>query len=163
MKRQHLLKIDAVIILLSVAVLFVFAEYSRPLVISPIDDFETLNNSVLFSFKNAEYLLIDDNPEFTSPEELYVKDNLVINLKPGIYYWKVKGFLQSSIRRIAVVSEVGLILRENAGDYEVVNTGNTKLELDYIENDSVTENKFLDIKESAEVYGDEIRGREYEA
>jgi hypothetical protein len=80
-------KIDLVIVLFSVFSLIFLVGYSRPLVIAPIENFETTDSKILFSIEKASKLVIDDNPQFTTPEEYEVYDGMKIDLEPGTYDW----------------------------------------------------------------------------
>ena len=110
---DRIYKIDLVIIVVSLAVLIFLVGYARPLVIAPLDDYETLDTEILFLIEKAESLLIDDNLDFTTPEEYFVEDGIKIDLHPGTYYWKAVGVLNSEIRTLTIKSEVSLELRES--------------------------------------------------
>ena len=191
-KHKHIKAIDYILIVGTLISLFgIFYQYyytegkGQPIALSPEDGFET-TRSVLFEFENAETILIDDNIEFTSPEKFEVKNNFVINLKPGKYYWKLAGNGESEIkkslsqhfglldaqdarlekkhldiRQLSVESEVSLEVRESEvekGKYNVVNVGNEELEVDVFEFGKLKENIILDIYESREVSGNKFIG-----
>ena len=160
--NKHILALDFIVVVGSLLIVAGLVGYSRPLAIAPISDFNTTETSVLFEFEKANLILIDDNPEFTSPEEIFVKDNLVINLKPGVYYWKVQGTLQSEVRKLTIESEVDLRLRKGAekDNYEIVNAGNTRLNVDIYENNVLTKNVVLGVEETKEVSGTKFIGGE---
>jgi hypothetical protein len=158
MKNKHIIVIDLFLVVGSLLVIAGFIGYSTPLVIAPIDGFNTTDTSVLFSFDRAEVVLIDDNIKFTSPQEIHVENNIVINLKPGVYYWKVKGALSSEVRQLTIESEIDLKLRESEKGYEVVNSGNENLEVDIYEQGRFTGNVVLNIDESKEVSGTKFVG-----
>src|SRR3989338_2677839 len=86
-------------VLLSGAIL---VGYSRPLVISPIDELNTYDKQVIFSLERGSSILIDDNADFSSPERIFFEDNLSINLKPGIYNGEVEEKINSRIYRLKV-------------------------------------------------------------
>lgn len=155
MQHKHIKIIDFVILAGTLISLLFVIGYARPLVIAPVDEFVTTNSSVLFEFRKADVILIDDNSAFSSPEKIYAKDNLVINLKPGIYYWKVQGALDSEIRQFTINSEVELKLRKSEKEdvYEIVNAGNTRLNVEVYENGSLKENIVLGVDESKESSG----------
>jgi hypothetical protein len=160
--RKKIIAIDLLVLVGSLVIIAATVGYARPLVIAPIDDFETTATAVLFSFKKADVILIDDNLAFSSPQEIFVENNLVVNLKPGEYYWKVKGALSSEVRKLRIVSEIDLKLRKSGENYEVVNSGNTKLEVDIYESDEFTEKVVLGIDEGEEISGTKFIGREGE-
>lgn len=140
--------IDFLIIVGTLATLFFSIGYVQPLLIQPIDGLETTNSSVLFSFEKASAILIDDNPEFSSPDVINARNDAVINLKPGIYYWKLDGVLESDVRKFTILSEIELKLREFEDGYEVVNAGNTRLNVDIYSEDVLTGSIVLDAGES---------------
>ena len=161
--KKYILGIDLLVVVGTLVVIAILVGYARPLVIAPTDELSTRNTAVLFSFEKANLILIDDNLEFSSSEEIYVEDNLVINLKPGVYYWKVVGALPSEVRKLTIESEVDLKLRRVAsGDdsYEIVNSGNTELNVDVYQGEELTGNVVLGVDEHKEVSGTKFVGRE---
>ena len=163
MNSKHLLILDLVIVLGSLGIIAGIMGYSRPLVISPLDNEITSNGAVIFSFEDANKILIDTNLEFTSPQEIYVTDNIIINLKPGEYYWKAVGLSSSEIRKLTVESSIDLSLRPNGQDgFEVVNSGNTPLDVEIYANGAFSGKLFVDVDESVYADGDKFIGRENE-
>ena len=160
--KKKIIILDLIFVVGSLFVIALLVGYSKPLVIAPIDELETTNAAVLFEFEKADLILIDDNLKFSSPQKFYAEDNLVINLKPGVYYWKVQGTLGSEIRELTVKSEVDLKLKKSAVNesYEIVNAGNTKLNVDVYENGLFTGNVVLDVDEEEEVSGTKFVGGE---
>jgi hypothetical protein len=165
MKTGLIYTIDLVIISATALVLLFLFNNTSPMIIAPLNEEKMSSSAVLFSFKNAEYILIDDNIEFTSPEKIFVKDNLLINLEPGIYYWKIKGIRESEIRKLAIISRVDLRLKQseendsiNNNFYEVINAGTEKLNVDVYENESITGMFILDTEASMNNSGDKFIG-----
>lgn len=150
--------IDTLLIVVSLIGIMFLVGYSQPLVIAPVDNLETTNSSVLFEFGNANEILIDDNIQFSSPEIIYAKDNLIINLKPGKYYWKLKGVGESEVRTLTIISEVELKLRKSKGGYEVVNAGNTLLDVDVYSDGELKERVVLDVDDVVSVSGSKFVG-----
>jgi hypothetical protein len=69
----------------------------------------------------SKTIMIDDNPEFTSPVTL--KENQEATLEPGDYYWKTTGL--STTNSFKINSEVGIIVRRVSNDsFNIENTGN---------------------------------------
>jgi hypothetical protein len=161
-ERKHIIAIDFAVVFGSLFVIALLVGYTQPRVIAPIDGYFTNNSSVLFSFEKADLILIDNNLEFSSPQEIYVENNFVINLKPGIYYWKVVGALESAVRELTIQSEVSLKLVEDGEKVSVVNSGNTPLNVDIYENGALSGNIVLDVNEREEVSGEKYVGRENE-
>jgi hypothetical protein len=158
--KKHIIALDFIFVVGALLLIAGLVGYARPLVIAPIDDLTTTDGSVLFEFEKANLILLDDNLEFNSPQEIYAEDNLVINLKPGTYYWKVAGTLESTARKLTIQSEIELKIRDADDKYELVNSGNTRLNVDVYENDEFTESVILGVDEDKEVSGTKFVGRE---
>ena len=137
-------KIDLVLVVVSLVVLMGLVGYARPLVIAPLDDYES-SGEVLFLIEKADYLLVDDNVDFTTPERYEVRDGLEIELIPGEYYWKAVGVFGSNVRTLTINSVVSLELREVDGGFGVVNGGNVRLNVDVYDGDELIERKKLGI------------------
>lgn len=156
--KNKVLAIDFAVIVGTLVVLLGLVGYASPLVIAPLDGEITTENEVLFEFEKADSVLIDDNLEFSSPTKINVEDNLVINLKPGVYYWKVEGLVDSDVRRLEIVSEIDLKLKEIEEGYEVVNSGNIILNVYVYEDGIFKEKVVLNVDESEEVSGTKFVG-----
>ena len=147
-------KIDLAILVGSLVILMVLVGYVQPRVIAPLNDYETLDTQILFSIEKAEVLLIDDNLDFSTPDEYLVEDGMKIDLKPGIYYRKAVGVLDSEIRTLTIKSEISLELREIEGEgYGVVNVGNVKLNVDVYNGTSLVDRVKLGVDEEADLDG----------
>ena len=152
-------KIDLAIIVGSLIILMAMIGYVRPMVLSPLDDYETLDTEILFSIEKAESLSIDDNLDFSTPDEYLVEDGMKIDLQPGTYYWKAVGVLDSEIRTLTIRSEVSLELREIEGDgFGVVNAGNVRLNVDVYNGTELVDNVKLGVKEEADMDGTKVVG-----
>ena len=148
--NKHIWKIDLIIIGISVLVLMGLVGYARPLVIAPMDDYVSQDGAVLFSFERADVLLIDDNSDFTTPDEYKVSAGLRIVLDSGIYYWKVSGVLGSEVRKLTILSRVELALIETDEGWGVVNAGNVRLNVDVYDGDDLIERKKLSVGDMVE-------------
>lgn len=106
---------------------FSFVLFFSPSSKSPEDDSVITGNIISFDLDNAEIILIDDNPDFSSPIEINLSEinRTKIWLAPGVYYWKSSGVLESSVKKFTIPSEVGLEL-ENA---TLKNSGNVPVEV----------------------------------
>lgn len=160
MHKKHLYMMDSILILATLAGVFFAVNYAQPILKSPSNGYVTTTGAVLFSFEKGDYILIDDNSAFTSPERIAAKDNLVINLKPGTYYWRVEGTLQSEIREITVQSEIDLRLRQSEDGYELVNAGNVPLNVDIYHYGTLAGNVVVEVDTSKNVSGTNFVGRE---
>lgn len=160
-RQRAVYLIDAVILIASIGTLAFFISFNNPMIIAPLNDTVTTNSSVLFTFQKAEVIYIDTNPNFTSPEKIYAKDNMVIHFEPGIYYFKVEGVKQSDVQKITIKSVIGLRLKESDGAYELVNAGNTKLNVDVYNNSILTGRIILDTDTATNVTGNMFIGGAY--
>lgn len=151
-------KIDLVLIVGSLIALFFLVGYVQPLVIAPLDNYKSTGTEVLFLIEKADRLLIDDNLDFTTPEEYLVEDGLKIDLKPGEYYWKAVGVLGSKIRTLTITSEVNLELRKIGADYEVVNAGNVRLNVDIYNGTELVDKIKLNVGSAESFEGDKLVG-----
>jgi len=160
MEKRKIIAIDIAVIGVSFVLVLLAVNYARPLVIFPVNDFSTTNDSVLFSFQKGNVIEIDDNPNFTSPQKISATNNLVINLEPGLYYWKVEGILDSSVRTINIKSRVDLKLKDAGSQYQLVNAGNTLLNVDLYNGTKYTGNITLGTEQSKNVSGTVFVGRQ---
>jgi hypothetical protein len=161
--HKTILLIDFIAVVGTLVALVIIVGYASPLVISPIDNLNTTNSSVLFEFQNADLILIDDNPQFSSPQEIYVQDNLVINLKPGTYFWVAQGLVPSEIRSLTIQSEINLKIKKSQdGPLQIVNSGNANLNVDIYENGKLASSVVIDVDESKEVSGNKFIGKQNE-
>ena len=159
MGNKHFLKIDLILIIGSLISLIFLVGYVSPLVIAPVDNYESSGRGVLFLIENAEELLIDNNMDFSSPDKYNIKDGLKIDLEPGIYYWKAVGVVNSKIRTLTINSEVNLELRASEdGSYEVVNVGNIRLNVDVYNGTELVDKVKLEVSEKLESMGTKFIG-----
>lgn len=158
--NKKILIIDLILVVSTLAIIAGVVGYARPLVIAPIDDYNTTSTTILFSFERANLIIVDDNLEFTSPQEYYVEDNLVIDLSPGKYYWKVVGLRESEIRELTIESEISLKIKQEGENYSVVNSGNVPLNVEVYENGQLTGSLHLKAEEKDLAKGDSFLGRE---
>lgn len=151
---------DIVVVAFSLIGLLWLVGYARPLVIAPLDGLVTSDSSVLFSFEKGNIILIDDNLEFSSPEKIYAEDNLIINLAPGMYYWKIVGVISSEIRELNITSRVDLKVRalEDNTTYSIINGGNVPLDVEVYSNGTVVNKIILDVDQRGEAKGEEFIG-----
>ncbi len=161
--KKHMKIVDMVLVVGSILILLgMFGYYKgvagrQAVSLSPQEGFQTANTFVLFEIENAKTILIDDNTEFSSPEKYNVVNNFVINLKPGVYYWKIEG--ENEIRQFTIESEVSLKLRDKGeGKFEIVNSGNENLDVDVYQFGKLKENVRLDVYQSQEVSGNQFIG-----
>lgn len=155
--------VDTLLIVGTLVGLLMMFDYTRPLVIAPIDNHTTTDNSVLFSFRNANVILIDDDPLFGSAQEFSVRDDVVIKLTPGTYYWKVQGIQESEVRVLTIQDTIDLQIRAIGNEtYEVRNAGNLPLNVDVYDNMTLVERITIRERNSANKTGDRFIGGYHE-
>ena len=157
--NKMILKIDLILIVGSFISLIFLVGYVSPLVVAPLDNYESSEREVLFLIGKADELLVDDNIDFSSPDRYRVEDGLEINLEPGEYYWKAVGIVNSEVRTLTINSEVSLELRKSdGGNYEVVNAGNVRLDVDVYNGTELIDRMKLNIEEELESEGTKFIG-----
>ncbi len=148
--NKYIWKIDLVVIGISVLILMGLVGYARPLVIAPFDEYESLDGEILFEFERADVLLIDDNADFTTPDEYRVVGGERVELEPGVYYWKVSGVLGSEVRKLTINSRIELELIETEEGMAVINAGNVRLNVDVYDGDELVERMKLGVGDISE-------------
>ncbi len=161
MHKKIVYGIDALLVVGTLA-LFVWAFfYATPLLNAPTDGV-VATGAVLFSFERGDFLLIDDNVDFTSPQRISVRDKALITLEPGTYYWMVEGVLPSEIRQITVESVVDLQVRASDAGYDITNAGTSRLNVDVYDKGVLTGKIILAPDESLEKVGDTFIGGQHD-
>lgn len=158
MKNKFILTIDLVVIVGTLFGLIWLVGYSTPRVISPIDNYETINSNILFSIDNADSLYIDKNINFTHPMEVDLREGVKIELEPGVYYWKAVGVRQSEIRTLTINSLVALRLDKTDEGFNVVNSGNVNLNVEVYNDSELIEERILEKDESVNSSGNKFIG-----
>lgn len=157
MKITH--KIDIVVVAVSLTALMFLIGYMQPLVIAPVDSHETTDGEVLFYIDKADILLVDDNADFTTPDEYLLKEGLKINLEPGDYYWKAKGLFESEVRTLTILSKVEFELKQvDELNYGVFNAGNVRLNVDIYNGTEFVGSKKLEAKSGLPLLGNKFIG-----
>ena len=118
------------IILLNIAVIALFFILTSTTPLNPKGEiFERKPEFKWVGLPTSYTILIDDNPDFSTPITADVKGktyNLEDNLELGDYYWQVKGFRNSKVQKFTITSKVSIKKVEE----ELRNDGNTRLTLD---------------------------------
>lgn len=117
----------------------------------PMSNMHTTNRHVAFEWTGlASKVLIDDNPQFTSPKEA-TKNGLI--LEPGTYYWRAEGI--SPVRKFTIDSEVAIEKEERIGErsanYTIKNAGNTETFLEILKRGIITGRIILGLGEKTDV------------
>jgi hypothetical protein len=100
--------------------LYVFA----PRMDYPFDGALLEQNGVEFRFRNANFILIDDNPDFSSPMKISSSEieGKKLVFEEGTYYWKAEGILSGVSKEFTINSNVGLELVEENSSLKNVGT-----------------------------------------
>ena len=117
---------------LSAVVLIIAVALNTNILTTPENNAVTANKTIVFAWIGlSKTLLIDDNPEFTSPVRL--RNNMSVGLEPGEYYWKTSGI--STKRRIIIASEVAISVKQETNNtFSIRNKGNVRALLETIRN-----------------------------
>jgi len=121
MKKRKMVKVLAIDLILIVGSLIAVGVLVSQLGDSGQVMFSPAETGVLFEFEasDGDVILMADNLEFASAEEIVVFDGRVIYFDVGTYYWKIEG--EGFARRFNFDESVELMLRKSARGYEVVN------------------------------------------
>ena len=155
---ENIIKFDLVLVGISLIALIIVVGYMSPLVIAPLDEYESNDGDVLFVIEKAEVLMIDDNADFSSPDEYNIGEGLEISLEPGEYYWKAVGVVGSEVRTLKINSVVNFELVKVGDGFGVVNSGNVRLNVDVYDGDELVDQVKLGVGDVAETDGDKIVG-----
>jgi len=125
MSRTSKIFVVAQFVILVGAVAFVY--FFLPRLDYPRNNEAIEGNVVDFKFRNANIILVDDNPDFRNPMEVDLSkvNASEISFKPGTYYWKAVGFVESNSWEFTINSNVGLELNEENSSLK--NVGNVPL------------------------------------
>ena len=143
------IKISALVIgsqILLIGIIMFFVYSSAPKLEYPLDGASIDEDFVQFRFRNANVILIDDNQEFSSPKMLNASDlnSVGIGMKPGKYYWKAVGNIESFTREFVIDSKVGLDLNKNNSTLK--NAGNVEVNVSEEHGGGLTGLVILDVE-----------------
>jgi hypothetical protein len=129
-KMDKKIKITILVVglqILLIGGIFSFVYLSAPKLEYPLDGALINEDFVQFRFKNANVILVDDNADFSSPKMLNASElnSIGIGMKPGKYYWKAVGNIESFSREFVVDSKIGLELDKN--ESVLKNVGNVRV------------------------------------
>lgn len=131
MKSKHLYTIDTILVVVGLIGLLILFGYSTPnVILSPEDGEKIDSTSILFSIKNAEYIILSQDENFTEKQIYGVEDGVSITLEPGFYYWKAKGNRETKINTFTIRDSVILELIEDGNEYMIVNGGTNDLNVE---------------------------------
>ncbi len=96
--------------------------------LNPKYDYVTTERNISFKvFGFADKVKVDDSIEFVSP--VVIGKPFILDLDPGIYYWKADDSIL--IGKFTIVSEVNVGLEKLKDKYGVSNLGNTPIDLEF--------------------------------
>ncbi|HLG24320.1 MAG TPA: hypothetical protein VI564_05320 [Candidatus Nanoarchaeia archaeon] len=109
--------------------------------VTPISPKDTEITKVQPTFSwsgKADYLVIDDNPEFSSPivEKVSGSEHTIQNsLTFGTHYWKLKGIVTSKTSQFTINSVVDLEISKTGDEGKIIlaNSGNSALKIFHYE------------------------------
>ncbi len=146
-------KIDKVI-LVGTVVLFLVTLVAFMLTANSFGSNNRASSNTLFSFKSGSVILIDSNINFRFPERIVAKDNLVIIIRNGTYYWKIEDAIPEDVIELNITEPVvNLKLKKSEEGYNVVNYNNGTLNVDMYRKDGLTGTVILENEEDNEVSG----------
>ena len=139
---KTMIVLQLVIVIGAVIIVILFA----PKIDSPLDGAVVDGNIVEFRFRNANAILIDNNPEFNSPQLVDFNEinSNKLRLNPGTYYWKAVGKMESEIKSFIINSNVGLELNDK--EEKIKNVGNVPANVSKRDKDGVSGLAILDVE-----------------
>ena len=125
---------------------FMFIYFFSPHLDYPKNNQTFDSSKVDFRFRNANVILIDNNPDFRNASEIDIKKTNMtsFNFRPGTYYWKAVGLIESNPNVFTVNSNVGLELSEE--NSSIINVGNVPLNINEKSSSGISGLAILDIQ-----------------
>jgi len=138
MNKSHIYIIDMALIVSTLLIIIATIGYSSPLVVAPISENIT-TSEVLFTLKDTNEILIDDNLNFSSPKSYLLTNGLKLELQPNIYYLKATEDTFSQIITLDVKSDVVLELKKNGENFDIINSGKKSLKVEVYDLNSMVD------------------------
>jgi len=139
-KAKKIIFVDAIILILIIGGLFLLT----PKIIGTISK----DRLTFFKFTNAYAILIDDNPDFSSPKEVTEE---AMKLNPGQYYWKAIGVLgESEMGNFSIDSEVIVNMRIDRENITIHNKGNVPINVKEDTRQIISGKMIIEINEKEE-------------
>ncbi len=137
-------------------VIFLFAILSVLYLLYPKIDIELNGNVINFESINANVIVLSENPDFSNPRYLEIKDNLSLALNPGKYYWKASNkFIEGMGKEVTIDSEVGMKLEvTDEEEANLENVGNVKINITKTKSGKMVGHIILETDEEREVEND---------
>ncbi len=142
MNKKYILIADLILVFGSLISIFVLVGYAQPLVTAPLLG-NSSEQSLIFAFDSADYVLIDDNFQFDSPDTFFADGESFV-LKSGKYYVKSVYGLSSEVREIKTEVEITLeLMKLEDGSLGVFNIGKSDLNVETYETGSLINNSLV--------------------
>lgn len=117
-----------------------------------INGVDNQDRITFFKFANAHAILVDDNPDFSSPEQI---NEGAVKLKPGEYYWKAIGVLgESKVGIFSIDSEVIISMNITSNRTFIINKGNVPVNLTQKKDGVISGNMIIDVNSQEEFSND---------
>ena len=136
--KRNLLIIDAILLFGILISIFFLVGYTQPLAIAPLP---SDSSYLLFYLPKTDFVLIDDNSRFDSPETIFIGDRF--ELKSGRYFIKFHDGLKGEIRQVDVEIDVVLELKIIENELGVFNTGKTALNIETYDKGSLIDSSIV--------------------
>ena len=147
--KKAMSKISKIMVIAQFVILagtFSFIYFFSPRLDYPRNN-QSLDKSVVdFKFRNANIILVDDNPDFRNPMEIDLRklNTTGVRFKSGTYYWKAVGLIESNAREFTISPNVGLELNEENSSLK--NVGNVQLNVSKKTDSGTTGLVILDVQ-----------------
>jgi len=131
--------------ILALEIIFVIGVFAyfftlQPTAIAPISGhvigLDAGSGEFNFRFENARKVIIAKNPEFDNAVEF--DRTFAIDLPPGTYYWKVRGWIrESTTSNFTLAQKIALRLDEINGELMIYNTGTQNVKIRVLDGEEI--------------------------
>jgi hypothetical protein len=150
--EKKIILAEAVFILASLVYVFFSTAPSQ---VYPLHGMTIIEPDFNIEIENGEEVLLFLDDTLENP--IILKEGSDITLRPGVYYWKVKGrFRESEVKSFVIQSNVGLDIKERPENYELENSGNVDLNVTR-EKEGVITSMSIDVGKFTEVEKDDSK------
>jgi hypothetical protein len=136
--NRRIILIDAVLIIGSLLVIAGIVGYTQAFAVAPLEDID----SVIFVLNNVEYLFIDDNLDFLSPELINLNEDVLVSLPSGHYYFKIIGE-RNEIRELTFEFDIDILFDLSDNEIKVINYGSKNLDVSVYNHGTFEESKLV--------------------
>ncbi len=131
--------VDSILVFLCLSSILLFFGNITGGVIFPMHSLDSFSSEVLFEIGDVDFFILDKNEDFSSPEKIYLKEDLEFNLEEGIYYMKIVYEEFEEIFKLTILFPLNLSVTNSDEGFKIVNLGKTSLDVSLYENDSFLE------------------------